>query len=75
MTTSSPTFDIVISYRREDTQAASNAVYRELVRRFGAQRVLLDITSIPVGEDYDQFVRRIIASAKAVTPMSSVRRM
>jgi len=66
MTTASPTFDIVISYRREDTQAASNAVYRELVRRFGADRVLLDITSIPVGEDYDQFVRRIIASAKAV---------
>lgn len=65
-TKDTPTFDIVISYRRDDTQATSNAIYRELVRRFGAERVLLDITSIPVGEDYDQFVRKIIARAKAV---------
>lgn len=61
-----PTFDIVISYRRDDTQATSHAIYRELARRFGAERVLVDITSIPVGEDYDQFVRKIIARAKAV---------
>lgn len=65
-TNETPTFDIVISYRRDDTQATSNAIYRELVRRFGAERVLLDITSIPVGEDYDQFVRKIIGRAKAV---------
>lgn len=65
-TPETPSFDIVISYRRDDTQATSNAIYRELVRRFGAERVLLDITSIPVGEDYDQFVRKIIGKAKAV---------
>jgi hypothetical protein len=60
------TFDIVISYRREDTQATSSAIYREMVRRFGADRVLLDITSVPVGEDYQRFVDGIIARARAL---------
>lgn len=59
-------FDIVISYRREDSQPTSNAIYRELVRRFGAERVLFDITSVPAGEDYDSFVRRMIVQAKAM---------
>ena len=62
----SQTFDIVISYRREDTQATSSAIYREMVRRFGADRVLLDITSVPVGEDYQRFVDGIIARARAL---------
>lgn len=59
-------FDIVISYRRADSQPTSNAIYRELVRRFGADRVLFDITSVPAGEDYDSYVRRMIVQAKAV---------
>jgi hypothetical protein len=59
-------FDIVISYRREDSQPTTNAIYRELVRRFGAERVLFDITSVPAGEDYDSFVRRMIVQAKAM---------
>lgn len=59
-------FDIVISYRREDSQPTSNAIYRELVRRFGANRVLFDITSVPAGEDYDSFVRKTIMQAKAM---------
>jgi hypothetical protein len=59
-------FDIVISYRREDSQPTSSAIYRELVRRFGTGRVLFDITEVPVGQDYDQFVRGVIRQAKAV---------
>ena len=57
--------EIVICYRREDSQASSNAVYRELAKRLGAGRILFDLTAVPIGEDYDQFVRDAISRAKA----------
>jgi hypothetical protein len=59
-------FDIVISYRREDSQPTSHAIYRDLKAHFGPGRILFDISDIPPGADYDQFALNAIRRAKVV---------
>src|SRR5262245_42428174 len=43
---------IVISYRRQDSEAIAGRIRDRLVGRYGAESVFMDIDSIPYGLDF-----------------------
>lgn len=47
---------VFISYRRADSRAWVGRFHDRLVARLGAERVFLDLESIPAGEDFDRFI-------------------
>lgn len=47
---------IVISYRREDTEAITGRIYDRLRERYGADSVFMDIDSIPAGVNFRDFI-------------------
>jgi hypothetical protein len=44
--------EIVISYRRKDSDAITGRIRDHLARHFGEDAVFMDIDSIPIGEDF-----------------------
>lgn len=53
---------IFISYRRDDARADARSIYQRLERSFGAERLFMDVDSIPRGSDFrvllDRFLRQ-----------------
>jgi hypothetical protein len=49
---------IFISYRRDDAAGYARAVYDALARRFGAERVFMDVDDIHAGEAFADVIRR-----------------
>jgi hypothetical protein len=47
---------IVISYRREDTEAITGRIRDRLASHFGAQSVFMDIDSIPLGVNFRTYI-------------------
>ncbi len=47
---------VFISYRRSDSGPRVGRLHDRLVARLGAERVFLDVESIPAGEDFDRFI-------------------
>lgn len=47
---------VFISYRRADSGPRVGRLHDRLVARLGAERVFLDLESIPAGEDFDRFI-------------------
>ena len=54
---------IVISYRRDDTEAMTGRIYDCLVDHYGEDTVYRDLESIPVGKDYRVDVNEAVRSA------------
>lgn len=51
---------VFISYRREDSGQAANAIYEALCDRYGSHQVFKDVDSIPAGVDFRQHLARAV---------------
>jgi TIR domain len=60
---------LFLSYRREDTADAAGRLHDGLVNAFGAERVFMDIDSVPLGVDFVEHVTEQIAECCAVVVM------
>jgi len=60
---------IFLCYRREDTQDAAGRLHDRLVDAFGAERVFMDIDSVPLGIDFVEHVAEQIGRCKVVIVM------
>lgn len=54
---------IVISYRRDDTEAITGRIYDRLCDRYGADSVFIDIDSIPPGVNFREFITKTMQDA------------
>jgi hypothetical protein len=52
---------IFISYRHEDSKAITDKIDERLAGIFGRATVFRDLASIPLGVDYEQFIRDQLA--------------
>src|SRR5690348_1341583 len=52
---------IFISYRRDDSKAITDRIDERLAGTFGRAAVFRDLASIPLGVDYEQFIKDQLA--------------
>jgi len=52
---------IFISYRREDSEDSTRAIYESLVPRFGRERLFLDVEAIKPGADFRNSIEESLA--------------
>ncbi|MEJ2116805.1 MAG: toll/interleukin-1 receptor domain-containing protein, partial [Alphaproteobacteria bacterium] len=57
---------IFISYRRQDTLPIAGRIYDRLSGKFGAERVFMDIDSIPYGVDFQGWLDGEVSKASIV---------
>jgi hypothetical protein len=57
---------IFLSYRRDDSFDATHRLYDHLAPEFGENSLVMDIDSIPPGEDFRQFISESVQRASAV---------
>ncbi len=57
---------IFISYRRDDSAGHVLALLPALRNHFGADRIFKDTESIPVGEDYREFIKRVLTTCSVM---------
>ena len=60
---------LFLCYRREDTQDAAGRLHDRLVDAYGAERVFMDIDSVPLGIDFVDHVAEQISRCSAVIVM------
>src|SRR5882672_2571322 len=60
------TAQIFISYRRDDAAGYARAVYDELARHFGAERVFIDVDDIAAGQAFDEVIRRAVGTSQVL---------
>lgn len=65
-TESPPPGYIFVSYRREDSEADSNALYQSLERSFGAARIFKDVDNVPLGVNWKQAVIEAVESSSVM---------
>ena len=58
--------NIFISYRRDDSIVSARLLHNELVARFGAEHVFMDIGDIGYGDDFARAIDRQLADADVV---------
>ena len=68
-----PNAQIFISYRRDDAAGYARAVYDELARQFGAERVFMDVDDIGAGQMFDEVLRRAVVEAKVLLVLMGKR--
>ena len=64
---------IFISYRRDDTAGYARAVYDELARHFGPERVFIDVDDIGAGQAFDEVIARAVGGSKVLLVMIGKR--
>jgi len=57
---------IFISYRRDDAAGYARAVYDELARHFGAERVFIDVDDIDPGQAFADVIRHAVGESKVL---------
>ncbi|MEM9892964.1 MAG: toll/interleukin-1 receptor domain-containing protein [Actinomycetota bacterium] len=57
---------VFLSYRRDDSAAATGRLYDRLARRLGRDQVFQDVDTLPLGEDFDAIVASYIDQADVV---------
>ena len=55
---------IFISYRRDDAAGYARAVYDELARHFGAERVFIDVDDISAGQRFGEVIQRAMGASE-----------
>ena len=61
-----PAPQIFISYRRDDAAGYARAVYDELAREFGAERVFIDVDDIAAGQAFDEVIRQAVGASQVL---------
>jgi TIR domain len=61
-----PQAQIFISYRRDDAAGYARAVYDELARHYGADRVFIDVDDIGAGQAFDEVIRRAVGASQVL---------
>lgn len=64
---------IFISYRRDDAAGYARAVYDELARHFGAERVFMDVDDIGAGLAFDEVIRDAVGASQVLLVMIGKR--
>jgi hypothetical protein len=57
---------VFISYRRDDSAGYARAVYAELAREFGAERIFIDVDDIAAGQAFDKVIRREVGASQVL---------
>ena len=57
---------IFISYRRQDSKAIAGRIFDRLEARFGRDAVFMDIDSVPLGVDFQEWLNESVAKASVV---------
>jgi hypothetical protein len=57
---------VFVSYRRDDTSGHAGRLYDDLVDRFGADNVFMDVDTIDVGADFRGVIEQAVASCDAL---------
>lgn len=57
---------IILSYRRDDSAGVTGRIFDRLVQEFGADRVFMDIDSMPAGVDFHDHLQEILADCGAL---------
>ena len=57
---------IFISYRRDDSAGYARAVYDELARHFGAERVFIDVDDIRAGQAFTDVIERAVGESEVL---------
>ena len=57
---------IFISYRRSDSQFATDRIYERLAEKFGARRVFMDIDDIPLGVNFQEYIDQQVSTSDVV---------
>src|SRR5262245_43783595 len=57
---------IFVSYRREDTGDAAQALYSRLMEACGASQVFMDVSTIELGQQWPDRIRNALKDASAV---------
>jgi hypothetical protein len=58
--------EIVISYRRKDSDAITGRIRDRLAQYFGEDAVFMDIDSVPIGEDFRRHIQGVVNHCKAL---------
>jgi TIR domain len=64
---------IVISYRRQDTEAITGRIRDRLASHYGAESVFMDIDSIPLGTDFREHIRQVLTTTDIVIAVMGAR--
>jgi hypothetical protein len=64
---------IVMSYRRDDSQAATHYLFERLRQHFGQGTVFLDFDSIPYGVDFREHIRSVLHQCDVMLAMIGPR--
>jgi CHASE2 domain-containing sensor protein len=65
--------NIFISYRRDDSIVPARLLHNELVQRFGAEAVFMDLNDIGYGDDFAEIIEREMARADVVLVVIGAR--
>jgi hypothetical protein len=57
---------IILSYRREDSAGVTGRIFDRLIQEFGADRVFMDIDSMPAGVDFHEHLQAILGDCGAL---------
>ena len=57
---------VFICYRRDDSAPYAGRLYDQLIARFGAQHVFMDVDTVAPGEDFIEAIHRTMASIDAL---------
>jgi hypothetical protein len=57
---------VFISYRRDDAAGYARALYDELARQFGAERVFMDVDDIGAGQAFGEVIERQLGAAQVM---------
>lgn len=57
---------IVISYRRQDSEAVAGRIRDRLAGHYGAESVFMDIDSIPFGTDFREHIKKVLGQTDIV---------
>lgn len=64
---------IFISYRRDDSAGYARAITDELGRRFGADRVFIDVDDIHAGQPFSEVIQRSVGSSAVLLALIGKR--
>lgn len=64
-----PAAHVFISYRRDDAAGYARAVYDALARRFGAERIFIDVDDIHAGQPFSAVIEQALAESAVLLVM------